>query len=68
MVGGTIGAVEMRDQEEETLDEAIESRPEGETHFTFMQSDSGLEENCIGQSFSWIVIHKQLLYRFKMKI
>ncbi len=41
---GTIGAAEMRNQEEETLDEAIESGPEGETHLTAMQSDSGLEE------------------------
>jgi hypothetical protein len=41
---GTIGAVEMRNQEEETLDEAIESGPEGETRLTVMQGDSGLEE------------------------
>ncbi len=41
---GTIGVVEMRDQEEEALDEVIESEPEGETHLAAMQSDSGLEE------------------------
>jgi hypothetical protein len=40
----TIGVVEMRGQEEEALDEVIESEPEGETHLAAMQSDSGLEE------------------------
>ncbi len=41
---GTIGAVEMQKQEEETLIEATGSEPEGETHLTAMLSDSGLEE------------------------
>ncbi len=41
---GTIGVVEVRDQEKEALDEVIESEPEGETHLAAMQSDSGLEE------------------------
>ncbi len=36
--------MEMQDQEEEALDEVIESEPEGETHHAAMQSDSGLEE------------------------
>ncbi len=41
---GTVGMVEMQDQEEEALDEVIESEPEGETHLAAMPSDSGLEE------------------------
>ncbi len=41
---GTIGVVEMQDQEEGAPDEVIESEPEGETHHAAMQSDSGLEE------------------------
>jgi hypothetical protein len=41
---GTISAVEMRNQEEKTLDEAIESGPEEESLLTAMQSDFGLEE------------------------
>jgi hypothetical protein len=41
---GTIGVVKMQDQEEEALDEVIESEPEGVTHSATMQSDPGLEE------------------------
>jgi hypothetical protein len=41
---GTIGVVEMQDQEEETLEEVVESEPEEETHLTTRESDSGLEE------------------------
>jgi hypothetical protein len=41
---GTIGVEGMRDQEEEALDEASESEPEGVAHLAAMQSDSGLEE------------------------
>ncbi len=41
---GTIAMVEVQGQEEEALDEVIESEPEGETHLAAMQSDSRLEE------------------------
>ncbi len=41
---GTVGAMEMQDQEEETLDETIESEPEEGIHCTGVQSGSRLEE------------------------
>jgi hypothetical protein len=41
---GTVGAMEMQDQEEETLDEMIELEPEEGIHCTGVQSGSRLEE------------------------
>jgi hypothetical protein len=41
---GTVGAMEMQDQEEGTLDETIESEPEEGIHCTGVQSGSRLEE------------------------
>ncbi len=40
---GLVGAMEMQDQEEETLDEAIESEPEGEIHCIGVKSGFRLE-------------------------
>jgi hypothetical protein len=45
---GTVGVMEVRDEEEETLEEADESEPEGETQFITSictrRDDSGLED------------------------
>jgi hypothetical protein len=41
---GTIGAIEVQDQEEEALEEVDEPELEEETHLTTRESDSGLEE------------------------
>jgi hypothetical protein len=41
---GTIGAVEVQDQEEDALEKVVESEPGEETHLTTRESDSGLEE------------------------
>jgi hypothetical protein len=41
---GTISVMEVQDQEEEVLEEVVESEPERETYFVTKESDSGLEE------------------------
>ncbi len=41
---GTVGVMEMPDQEEGTLDEMIESEPEKEVHCASVKNGSGLEE------------------------